>query len=219
MLTLAFSSFAMTPTNDKCEGIQCVNRVLDVELGLEYSAFKDNNKIGLSISNVFTNSVGEALGFQKDDILIGIGNQPIVLASLQEGLNLYKAGDDVLLRIERNGRYQEIIAKMPSMNGKSNDKGVLGIGAIALAEKDMVGATVMFVKKQSAALYAGVEKNDIILGVDNQPIVGNNLSAIMSNYRAGDVVLLRIQRSNMLLMINTVLGKESNENNIQLSSN
>lgn len=210
MLTLAFSSFAMTPTNDKCEGIQCVNRVLDVELGLEYSAFKDNNKIGLSISNVFTNSVGEALGFQKDDILIGIGNQPIVLASLQEGLNLYKAGDDVLLRIERNGRYQEIIAKMPSMNGKSNDKGVLGIGAIALAEKDMVGATVMFVKKQSAALYAGV---------DNQPIVGNNLSAIMSNYRAGDVVLLRIQRSNMLLMINTVLGKESNENNIQLSSN
>ncbi|MGB0430039.1 MAG: PDZ domain-containing protein [Bacteroidia bacterium] len=205
VVALLFSFQAVvagTITNSKS-----TTKVLDVDLGIEYSVAEDENEIGISIDKVFNNSMGKAIGLQPNDILIGIGNQPIQMASLEKALSDYKPGDDVLLRVNRNGKYHEIKTKMPAIAGANASKGKLGIELKPLAKQNKVGAKIKKVEKGSAANHCGLKYGDILLGINNKPVVGHNVHILLNEHNAGELVNLRIQRNGKLLNITTVLGK------------
>ncbi|MFY0675527.1 MAG: PDZ domain-containing protein, partial [Bacteroidia bacterium] len=166
----------------------------------------DDGVIGLSISRVFTNSVGEAMGLEPNDVLLGIGNQPIAVESLDDALANYLPGDDVLLRINRNGQYTEINVKMPNLNAAENAKGYLGVDVMPIASKNEVGAKINYVSQNSAAELIGLTKGDIIMGINNQPVMGNNMAELMKGLSAGEVVTVNVHKDGKTELIKTVLG-------------
>lgn len=56
-------------------------------------------------------------------MLLGIEYQTIALESLVEALTNYQTGDNILLKIKRNGQYKEINLKMPDLNASKETKG------------------------------------------------------------------------------------------------
>lgn len=83
----------------------------------------DDGFIGISLSRVFTNSLGKAMRLELKEVLLGIEYQTIALESLVEALTNYQTGDNILLKIKRNGQYKEINLKMPDLNASKETKG------------------------------------------------------------------------------------------------
>jgi S1-C subfamily serine protease len=211
MKTATKSIFALTlavifSLNATAKNNPTLSNILDVELGVEFSPMSDDGVIGLSISRVFANSVGEAMGLEPNDVLLGIGNQPIAVESLDDALASYQPGDDVLLRIKRNGQYKEINVKMPDLNASKEVKGYLGVDVMPIASKNAVGAKINYVSQNSTADIIGLNKGDVIMGVNNQPVIGNNMASLMEGLNAGEVATVNVIRNGKNEVIKTVLG-------------
>ncbi len=176
-------------------------------LGMEYKT-SPNSPIGIELTNVYNESVAQLLGLKKKDILIGIGNQPITLDNFNQVLKTQSAGENITLRVERNKEMVVLQTTMPAIYKKSASAAFLGIETGKSGKDNVIGTEVMSVLKDSRAKEAGIKKGDIILGLDNTPIVANNLSEVMAQYNAGDIVTIRIQRDNESILIKTVLCKK-----------
>ena len=54
-----------------------------------------------------------------------------------------------------------------------------------IASKKEVGAKINFVSQNGAAKPIGIQKGDLIMGVKNQPVIGNNLSQLLEGLIVG----------------------------------
>lgn len=70
-----------------------------------------------------------------------------------------------------------------------------------------IGVTVRKVLENSTAENIGLKEGDILLGIDNTPIVNGNLKGVLNAYEPGDAVLMRVQRGKENLMIKANLGR------------
>lgn len=68
--------------------------------------------------------------------------------------------------------------------------------------------TVVDLVPGSAAVQAGIQKEDLILAVDDQEIfTGTQLASAISEYKAGDVATIKIQRGNDTLSLSVTFGE------------
>ena len=54
-----------------------------------------------------------------------------------------------------------------------------------IASKNEVVAEINFVSQNVAAKPIGIQKGDLIMGVNNQPVIGNNLSQLLEGLIVG----------------------------------
>ncbi|MGB0431497.1 MAG: PDZ domain-containing protein [Bacteroidia bacterium] len=181
-------------------------------MGMEYK-MSPNSPIGIQLTNVYNQGVAQLLGLKKKDVLVGIGNQPITLNNLTQVLKSQTSGENIKLRVERNNQMVILDATMPAIFKRSDSPAFLGIETGKSGKENVLGVEVMSVLKGSTAKEAGIKKGDLIIGLDNDPVVANNLSEIIKSHHAGDIVTVRIQRGGNNLLIKTVLSKKSIDTN------
>lgn len=118
-------SYIINPTNF----IQkVVNLALFIDLLNISTAYKDGKSIGCQIGNIAPGSLGDALGLQKNDIVLSINNIPTT--NTNHRIDAYKHvtdlldGDIINTQIQRNNQNIKIIytLKKPSTNIKNIDQ-------------------------------------------------------------------------------------------------
>ena len=176
-------------------------------LEMSYRSLVDEGEfIGIHIMSVKDEGLADIMGLRVNDIFLGLGNQPITAESIKKLGDYYEPGENVLIRVQRGRHQVEFSIKMPDLDNTSSGSAFLGVETSESKVKDVVGTKVEKVISGSAAAYAGLKRGDVILGVENQPVV-SNLTDILSNRAAGELVHLRVQRGRKQIVIPVILGK------------
>ncbi len=150
---------------------------------------------------------------QATEGLIGIGAQ--ALSKLRAA---YHASDDLETRL----RIEDIV-RTAYLNYHVLDRhGFLGISMsfqtpdlreIPLLPADTVGVLVANVIADTGAARAGVERNDVIIGVDGRSLHGSglavreDLSATIRNHRPGTTIELTVVRNTRILTIEAIVAR------------
>jgi len=179
----------------------------DKNLGIEYKSLSaEGDAIGVKIAWVVEGSAADVMGLRENDVFLGIDDQPITLQSIKQLADLYTPGEEVLLRLERGRRYIQVSAKMPNLEDKNSGPAFLGVESTSIGKADVVGVALEKVIRGSAADYAGLKKGDIVLGVNNKPVVDGDLGALIERHQAGDTVQVRVERGNKQVVVSVILG-------------
>src|SRR5690625_2771817 len=187
--------------------------------GIMAKALDLNKPYGVIVGEVTEDSPAEEAGLQKDDVIQTIGGEPIrSWAAFRTAIGTSSPGDEVELAINRNGETRDItitLGEWPeeematSQNQPANDKSMneqLGFGARNLTPEiarqlqlnpGIEGVVVTEVNRGSSARRQGLQRGDVITGVNRQP-VGNisdfreAISAAADNDE--EVILLNVNR-------------------------
>src|SRR5262249_51178477 len=88
------------------------------------------------------------------------------------------------------------------------NSGYLGVGLADLGEKDPKGAKIGQVQPKSAAETAKLKVDDIIVEVNKKPVQdAEGLVKMLSKYKPGDSVELKVKRGEEELTLTAKLGK------------
>ncbi len=78
--------------------------------------------------------------------------------------------------------------------------------------ESVTGVLVTGVERDGPSWEAGIEPNDVIIGVQGSPVINNEaLSSLISSHRAGETIELRIFRAGEIRSIDVTLGKMRDE--------
>jgi serine protease Do len=146
-------------------------------------AFGLDHVQGALISEVTTNSPAEKAGLKQGDIITHINNKVVKdIASLRNAVALHKPGAEISLTILRNGN----IKNMKVIVGNSPDEDKVmkeETTTLGLSVKDLtpevaknlnltteIGVVVVNVEQRSAAAFAGIQKGNLIMAVNQKPM-------------------------------------------------
>ncbi|ART82866.1 serine endoprotease DegQ [Oceanisphaera profunda] len=162
---------------------------------------------GAFVSQVIEDSSADKAGLKAGDIIISLDNKPVrSFSELRAKVATMGADKTVNLGIYRDGKKQEIevtLARAEDENVAANTLNESLEGAtLAKAEtKDGVkGVKVTEVAPRSPAAMSGLEKGDVIIGVNRKRI--KNIAQLRKIIEAKpDVIALNIQRGNSSLYL------------------
>jgi serine protease Do len=190
--------------------------------------FDMKNASGALISQVEPDSPGAKAGLKTGDVITELNGQPITDAgSLQVEVGQKQPGNTIKLGIMRDGKSMTVpvtLEAMSNRNGKdesaSADHGKprWGLGLEDLtpstrqelqAPSDVTGAVVAKVQPGSAADNAGIQRGDVIVGVNRKPVksaadVAKALAEIPSGQEA--LVLVWSQGGNTFRVLHPTQG-------------
>ncbi|ROR05063.1 serine endoprotease DegP [Erwinia sp. JUb26] len=174
--------------------------IMGTELNSELAkAMKVDAQRGAFVSQVLPKSSAAQAGVKAGDVIVSLNNKPISsFAALRAEVGSLPVGTKMALGLIRDGKPLTVNVELQQGAGVKVDSGTIytGVEGAALSNydnKDVKGVKVDSVKAGSAAARIGLKKDDVILGVNQQPIA--NLGELRKILDAKPSVLaLNIQR-------------------------
>lgn len=162
---------------------------------------------GAFVSQVIEDSSADKAGLKPGDIIISLDNKPVrSFSELRAKVATMGADKTVNLGIFRDGKKQEVevtLARAEDENIAANtlNEALEGATLAKTETKDGVkGVKVIEVAPRSPAAMSGLEKGDVIIGVNRKRI--KNLAQLRKIIEAKpDVIALNIQRGNSSLYL------------------
>jgi serine protease DegQ len=138
---------------------------------------KLNDTNGAVVTRVTTGSAAEEAGIQIGDAITAIDGKPLRNAQeLRNAEGLLPIGSTVKLSVQRNGTTREVTAKLvpeklATLDGSKLDPRLAGVTFTELSQnlrgQGVAGIGVSAVRAGSRAAQAGLQTNDIVIGVGN----------------------------------------------------
>ncbi|MGZ5271374.1 MAG: DegQ family serine endoprotease [Ramlibacter sp.] len=181
-------------------------------------SFKLDKPEGALVASVQKGSPADKAGLQPGDVIRAVNGQPVVASGdLPAAIGLSKPGDEVQLKVVRQGKTLDVTAALAATNDKvaaaDEDKQGASQGRLGLAlrpldrdEQREVGAAGLVVEDVSgAAARAGVQPGDVVLAVNGTP--AKSVEQVRSVVAKADKsVALLIQRGEDKIFVPVRLG-------------
>lgn len=174
--------------------------IMGTELNSELAkAMKVDAQRGAFVSQVLPKSSAAQAGIKAGDVIVSINNKPISsFAALRAEVGSLPVGTKMELGLIRDGKPMKVNVALQQSTAVKVDSGTIynGIEGADLSNfdvKGVKGVKVDSVKAGSAAARIGLKKDDVILGVNQQPIANlGELRKILDTKPS--VLALNIQR-------------------------
>ena len=174
--------------------------IMGTELNSELAkAMKVDAQRGAFVSQVLPKSSAAQAGIKAGDVIVSINNKPVSsFAALRAEVGSLPVGTKMELGLIRDGKPMKVNVALQQSAAAKVDSGTIynGIEGADLSNfdaKGVKGVKVDSVKAGSAAARIGLKKEDVILGVNQQPVA--NLGELRKILDAKPSVLaLNIQR-------------------------
>lgn len=161
---------------------------------------------GAIVAQVTPGSAAEQAGLRSEDVIVAVNGKPVHSArELRNDIGLMAIGDTVKLKVLRDGKPKTITAKI----GKKQRQEASGEVHPALAGATLTpgntkdgerGLLVQDLDPKSPAAFGGLQKGDIIVEVNRQPV--KTLDDLATAVKAGDgALLLKIRRGSATLLL------------------
>ncbi|VFP83318.1 serine endoprotease DegP [Candidatus Erwinia haradaeae] len=151
--------------------------IIGTELNSELAkAIKVNVQRGAFVSQVLPQSSAARAGIHAGDVIISINNKLIAsFSALRAQISSLPVGTKMTLGLIRDGKPMDIHLALQQSNTEKVDSGSIysGIEGADLKNYDahgIKGVKVENLKSGSAAARIGLKKDDVIIGVNQQPI-------------------------------------------------
>ncbi len=177
--------------------VSALNRLIDTGSGFTINMFQTDAAINSG------NSGGPV--FDEHGYVVGIASAKYAAASI-EGLSFCVPIDDVRSMIDEiiNKGY---VSGKPVIGVSVYDKEITNYGFIQ-SQRSINGAKVAEVGNGTPAQKAGIQKGDIIVEADGETIVSvSQLRTVLSDYRSGDTIKLKLSRQGSYVEVNIVLDE------------
>lgn len=177
--------------------VSALNRLIDTGSGFSINMFQTDAAINSG------NSGGPV--FDEHGFVVGIASAKYASSSI-EGLSFCVPIDDVRSMIDEiiNKGY---VSGKPLIGVSVCDREVVSYGFIQSA-RSINGAKIVAVGKNTAAEKAGLLVNDIIISADGKTISSvSQLRTVLSDYRSGDIIILKINRNGAYTDVSLILGE------------
>lgn len=193
-------------------------------------------KEGVILEKVVSGSPAEKAGLRRHDVIIAIGGEKVAgPEDLADRVRAAKPGDVLKLDVRRGKetlRLAATVAARPAAVEKGEEeavpvekeledsRGFLGIGSAEVPEilaahlglADGTGVVAGDVLKGSPAEKAGVERNDVLVGVDGYEVKGaEDFSRLIAEKRPGDKVKIDLIHKGNKKSVEAVLGKRPSD--------
>ena len=174
--------------------------IMGTELNSELAkAMKVDAQRGAFVSQVLPKSSAAEAGIKAGDVIVSLNNKPISsFAALRAEIGSLPVGTKMELGLIRDGKPVSVNVALQQSTAAKVDSGTIytGIEGANLSNyesKGTKGVKVDSVKAGSAAARIGLKKDDVILGVNQQPIANlGELRKILDTKPS--VLALNIQR-------------------------
>jgi serine protease Do len=190
----------------------------DITPGLAES-FGLPNQNGALVGNVFADTPAQKAGILPGDIITAFNGKDITDAnSLQLAVSECSPGSDAAVKLIRNGVAKTInikLAELPDQVGQgSNDQSGSGqanskvdaLDGVTVADLDqdarqqlqfsgnIQGVVVTDIDQDSNSAEAGLQRNDVIMEINHQPVRDANAAVKLCTQARGKWILLKIWR-------------------------
>ncbi len=173
-------------------------------------AFSIELNQGAVVAQIVPNSEADHAGLQAGDVVVAINDKPLHSSNdLRNAIGLLPVGDAVTLNILRNGKPLTIRTTIgtftpAAVTGKNINPRLAGavfkeISPSSPLYGQVEGVLVDKVERGSAANRAGLRRNDVITGVNRQPV--NDPQVLQQLTARGGPLLLNIQRGDTELFL------------------
>lgn len=165
--------------------VSALNRLIDTGSGYNINMFQTDAAVNSG------NSGGPV--FDKHGFVVGIASAKYASASI-EGLSFCVPIDDVRSMIDEiiNKGY---VSGKPLIGVSVYDREITNYGFIQ-SQRRINGAKIMEIGQNSAAAKAGLQVGDIIVKLDGEQITSvSQLKTVLSDYRSGDKITLKVSRN------------------------
>lgn len=182
-------------------------------------SFKLSSPEGALVSSVEKGGPADKAGLEVGDVLRKMNGQPIVSSGdLPAIISLATPGDKVTFEVWRKGDQKSISAQLGNANDTSTDvasadaatpQGKLGLALRPLQPEELratgLPAGLLIQDAQGASAYAGVQRGDLLLAVNGQPVstVEQVRSVVAKSQKS---VALLIQRGEDKIFVPVRLG-------------
>jgi len=180
-------------------------------------AFDFQNSGGALIGDVFEGTPAAKAGIKSGDIITEINGKPVADANnLTLAVSQMTPGTEATVKVFRQGATKTFTVKLGELpsetaqndNGKnttdsSTTDALDGVTVDDLDSQardelkipsDIKGALVTDVSEDSNAADAGLQKNDVIVEIDRQPVAGADAAVKLAGAAKGNQILLKIWR-------------------------
>ena len=158
------------------------------------------NTQGVVVTQVATGSAAEVAGLQPGDVLQAINGKPLHSAQdLRNAEGLLPLGSAVSLRVLRNGSVRTMDAtltpeKLATLDGATLDPRLAGVRFSELSQNQrsqgVAGVLVSAVQAGSRAARAGLQADDLVIGVGNQRVTSLRTLRGLTGAQPRQLVLL-----------------------------
>jgi serine protease Do len=188
-------------------------------------AFNDTNTSGALVGDVSANSPAQKGGLERGDIITAVNGKPVADSNdLRMQISTMAPGNDVNLKVLRNGAQREIAVKLGELPGtemaanhKSDTPGNSGSSALSGVSVENLdassthdlglpanaqGVVVTNVNPSSAAADAGLRQGDVIQEVNHKPVKNtSDFEQAMRSSKGEPLLLVNRNGSTMFLAV------------------
>jgi serine protease Do len=192
---------------------------------------------GAVVQNVLAKGPADKAGVKPGDLIVGVNGKPVgTMGDVTRAVAIAAPGEKIGLTVLRNGKKEDITIQagtrppekqlargegegeeggdegQPGDSGKSPKLGVtLAPMSPQLAQQLGVsgdqGVAVMAVAPDGPAAGAGLQKGDLILEVNRQPVsTPDQVAKLIGKMKEGQMALLRIRRADQALFVPVPVG-------------
>jgi serine protease Do/serine protease DegQ len=171
-------------------------------------AFGIKSSRGAVVARVFPDSAAEKAGLQAGDVVIAINDHTLRnSADMRNRIGLLRIGDRVEMTVLREGKQRKLTAIIaePKLTSVAGDKLHPKLAGAEFAQVNssthptQSHVVVADVTRGSPAWYARLQKGDVILSINRQPVEGlQGLQQLVENQRQ---LLISLQRGDTALFV------------------
>jgi serine protease Do len=189
----------------------------DIDAGLAKS-FNLPNQNGALVTDVAPGTPAEKAGIKSGDVIVSFNGMEVPDAhGLQLAVSQCEPGSPATIKLIRDGVQKEIsvtLAALPGQGGNEDDQNSSGVDnsttdsldGVTVADLDqnvrqelkipdsLQGAVVTDVDQDSNAADAGLQKGDVIVQINRQPVKDSDSAVNLCKQAKGDQILLKIWR-------------------------
>lgn len=167
-------------------------------LGLKDTGLNDNS--GVVVTGVTAGAAADRAGLQPGDVLTTLDGKPLrSVQQLRNAEGLLPLGSSVRLGVLRDGHPREVNAtlspeKLATLDGSQLDPRLAGVRFSELSQRQrdqgIHGVAISAVQPGSRAARAGLQADDVLIGVGNQRIVSLRMLHGLAGVQPRQLVLV-----------------------------
>lgn len=171
-------------------------------------AFGIGSRRGAVVARVFADSAASRAGLKAGDVVVEINGRKVrSAADMRNQVGLLNIGDKLNMTVLRDGKQRRMTAviaepQLTSISGEKVSPRLAGAMLVQVQNPDNPEQTMVVIAEVvqgSPAWYARLNKGDIILSVNRQPV--EDLRSLQQSVKGGDQMLLSIQRGNRAMFV------------------